>query len=76
MAKVCEICGKKPQVGNLVSHSNRKTKTRNLPNLQHIRLQYGNEVKKVSICTKCLKRIAKDGIYKGYSFLTPAFGQK
>ncbi len=34
MAKVCAITGKKPLVGNNVSHSNRKTKRRQMPNLQ------------------------------------------
>ena len=34
MAAVCEICGKKPGFGNSVSHSNRKTKRRFLPNIQ------------------------------------------
>jgi large subunit ribosomal protein L28 len=34
MAKVCDLTGKRPHVGNSVSHSNRKTKRRFLPNLQ------------------------------------------
>ncbi len=33
MSRRCELFGTTPQVGNRVSHSNRKTKTRNLPNL-------------------------------------------
>lgn len=33
MSRRCELSGKAVQVGNLVSHSNRKTKTRFLPNL-------------------------------------------
>ena len=33
MAKECDITKKKPMVGNRRSHSNMKTKTRNLPNL-------------------------------------------
>lgn len=33
MSKVCEITGKKVMVGNSVSHSNRKTKRKFLPNL-------------------------------------------
>lgn len=32
MSKECDFCGKKPQVGNLVSHSNIKTKRRFNPN--------------------------------------------
>ena len=34
MSRVCEITGKKPLVGNSVSHANNKTKRRFLPNLQ------------------------------------------
>ena len=34
MARVCQITGKAPMVGNNVSHANNKTKRRFLPNLQ------------------------------------------
>lgn len=34
MSKVCQVTGKKPMVGNNVSHANNKTKRRYLPNLQ------------------------------------------
>ncbi|MFA4891700.1 MAG: 50S ribosomal protein L28 [Candidatus Gracilibacteria bacterium] len=34
MSRVCQITGKKPSVGCSVSHSNRKTKRRFLPNLR------------------------------------------
>lgn len=34
MSRKCGISGKKPLVGNNVSHSNRKTKRRYLPNIQ------------------------------------------
>ena len=38
MARVCQVTGKKPMVGNNVSHANNKTKRRFLPNLQTISL--------------------------------------
>ena len=38
MSRRCELTGKAVQVGNLVSHSNRKTKTRFLPNLCNVTL--------------------------------------
>ncbi|HXO01383.1 MAG TPA: 50S ribosomal protein L28 [Stellaceae bacterium] len=38
MARKCPITGKGVQVGNNVSHSNRKTKRRFLPNLQVVSL--------------------------------------
>ena len=39
MSRRCELTGKAVQVGHLVSHSNRKTKTRFLPNLCNVTLQ-------------------------------------
>ncbi len=36
MSRRCELTGKGPQVGNRVSHSNRKTKRRFLPNLLNV----------------------------------------
>lgn len=36
MSRVCELTGKKPMVGNTVSHSNIKTKRRYLPNLVNV----------------------------------------
>ena len=51
MSRVCEVTGKKPMVGNNVSHANNKTKRRFLPNLQKRRFwvefrtgEQGNEV--------------------------------
>lgn len=56
MSKECEFCGKKPQVGNLVSHSNIKTKRRFSPNLQAVRHQYQDgTVRTVKVCTRCLR---------------------
>jgi large subunit ribosomal protein L28 len=36
MSRTCELTGKKPMVGNKVSHSNIKTKRRYLPNLVNV----------------------------------------
>jgi large subunit ribosomal protein L28 len=38
MARVCQVTGKRPMVGNNVSHANNKTKRRFLPNLQYRRV--------------------------------------
>ncbi len=38
MSRRCELTGKAVLTGNLVSHSNRKTKTRFLPNLGNVTL--------------------------------------
>lgn len=56
MSQVCDICGKRPQSGNNVSHANNKTKRRFLPNLQRVRVQ--NEdgaVRRIKVCTRCLR---------------------
>ena len=55
MAKVCDICGKKPITGNNVSHSHHKTRRRWLPNLQRVRAQINGAVKRIKVCTNCLK---------------------
>jgi len=55
MSRKCEICGKGPSFGNSVSHSNRKTRTKWLPNLVNIKARIQGAVLKVKLCTKCLK---------------------
>ena len=56
MSKECAFCGKKPQVGNLVSHSNIKTKRRFNPNLQRVRHQFADgTVCTLSVCTRCIR---------------------
>lgn len=54
MAK-CQICGKGPATGNNVSHANNKTRRRWLPNLQRVRAKFGATVRRVRVCTGCLK---------------------
>ena len=58
MAK-CGICGKGPQFGNRVSHSNRKTRHKFNPNIQNARIEINGERKRVKICTSCLKSLKK-----------------
>jgi large subunit ribosomal protein L28 len=55
MAKICEICGKKPQVGNNVSHAHNVNKRRFNPNLQNVRAQKDGRVQKMVVCTSCIK---------------------
>ena len=38
MGKICKVTGKTPLTGNNVSHSKRRTKMRQMPNLQKKRL--------------------------------------
>lgn len=55
MSKECKICGKKPMTGNNVSHAHNLTKRRFNPNLQRVRAVYEGRVKKMDVCTKCIK---------------------
>ncbi|UOF89207.1 50S ribosomal protein L28 [Fodinisporobacter ferrooxydans] len=55
MAKRCEVCGKDPVTGNQVSHSHILTKRRWLPNIQKVRANINGTVKRISVCTRCLK---------------------
>jgi large subunit ribosomal protein L28 len=55
MARRCEVCGKHPQSGNLVSHAENKTKRRWLPNLQSVKINDNGTVKRIKVCTRCLK---------------------
>ena len=55
MSKECKICGKKPMVGNNVSHAHNKNKRRFNPNLQRVRALLDGRVKKIDVCTNCIK---------------------
>ena len=55
MSMTCEICGKKPAVANNVSHSNIKTKRVQRPNIQRVRAMVGGKVKRIRVCTRCLR---------------------
>ena len=64
MSKVCQVTGKGPMVGNKVSHSNRKTKKRTLPNLQSHRFFVPSENRwvKLRVSTSGIRVIDKRGI--------------
>lgn len=64
MPKVCKITGKKPLVGNNVSHANNRTKRRQLPNLQKKRIWLPEEKRYVTIrvSTEGLRTIDKKGL--------------
>ncbi len=64
MARVCIVTGKKPMVGNNVSHANNKTKRRFLPNLQNRKFWVESENRWVSmrLSNAGLRKIDKNGI--------------
>lgn len=63
MANRCELTGKGPMVGNLVSHSQRHTKRRQMPNLQTKRIWVPEEGRfiKMKISTRAIKAITRNG---------------
>jgi large subunit ribosomal protein L28 len=52
-------CGKKPHVGNLVSHANNRVKQWIYPNVHTVRFTLTNDprgyVYRGAVCTKCMK---------------------
>ena len=64
MARVCQVTGKKPMVGNNVSHANNRTKRRFLQNLQYRRLWLESEKRWISmrVSNAGLRTIDKKGI--------------
>ncbi len=64
MARVCDLTGKRTQVGNRVSHANNKTKRKFYPNLQKKRFFIPEEDAWVTlkVSTSALRNITKNGI--------------
>lgn len=65
MSKVCQLTGKRPITGNNVSHSNRKTKRRFLPNLQKKRffIPETNQWVTLKVSGHAIRSINRLGIY-------------
>ena len=64
MARVCEISGKRRLVGNSVSHSNRKTKRAQQPNLIRKRVYVPEENRTVTLrlCARALRTLNRKGL--------------
>ena len=64
MSRVCEVTGKRPGVGNRVSHANNRKRRRFLPNLHTQRFWIETEKRWVSlrISTQAMRTIEKRGI--------------
>jgi large subunit ribosomal protein L28 len=64
MARVCKITGKRPMVGNNVSHAQNKTKRRFLPNLQYRKFWVESENRwvRLRVSNAGLRTIDKVGI--------------
>ncbi len=55
MSVKCAVCHKTTQVGMNVSHSLRHTKRTWEPNLRRVRVSINGRVKRVRVCTRCLR---------------------
>lgn len=55
MSRVCDVCGRGPQVGNKVSHSQVKTPRKFQINLQAKKVDGVSQ----KVCTKCIKTMSK-----------------
>ena len=55
MSKICSVCGKKPVVGRTVSHAHNVRPRRFEPNLQVVRAMINGGVRRIRVCTRCLR---------------------
>jgi large subunit ribosomal protein L28 len=64
MARVCDVTGKKPMKGNLVSHANNKTRRVYQPNLHYRRfwVETQNRWVRLRVSTAGLRKIDKLGV--------------
>ncbi len=64
MSRVCQVTGKRPAVGNNVSHANNKTRRRFLPNLHKRRFWMEGEKRwvRLRVSSQGLRIIDKKGI--------------
>ena len=86
MSQICEVCGKKPVVGNQITTRGKAkylggvgtkvtgiTKRRFKPNLQSIRVTVGrNTNKRVKVCTQCIRSGAVTKAVRSAPFRLPA----
>ena len=61
MAKQCEICGKTPKFGRILSHAHNVRPRRFEPNLQTVRALVNGGHRRVRACTRCIRsgKVAK-----------------
>jgi len=55
----CDICKRKPLYGNNVSHSQRRTRRRFVLNVQNRRIEIDGVMRRVNICTRCIRNMSK-----------------
>ena len=55
MAYRCDICEKGAQAAHKVSHSNRKARKWQQPNLQAVHAMVDGTPKHIRVCTRCIR---------------------
>ena len=55
VSRVCSICGKGKMSGNLVSHSEIKTRKASAPNVQKVSVEINGKTQRAYVCTRCMK---------------------
>jgi large subunit ribosomal protein L28 len=55
MALACELCGKKPSFGNIISHAHNVRRRRWNPNLRRVKAVVGGVRKHIRVCTACIR---------------------
>lgn len=55
MPKQCYICEKGPTFGKTVSHAHNVRSRKFYPNLQSVKILENGTVKRVKVCTRCLR---------------------
>ncbi len=60
MSGKCDVCGKTPGYGHNVSHSNRKTNRRWLPNVQKTTVLVNGSRRRIDACTRCIRTLRKE----------------
>jgi large subunit ribosomal protein L28 len=55
MALACEICGKKPSFGNVISHAHNVRRRRWNPNLRRVKTVIKGTSKHIRVCTACIR---------------------
>ncbi|MBI2371099.1 MAG: 50S ribosomal protein L28 [Deltaproteobacteria bacterium] len=55
MARICEICGKRPAVVANISHAHNRTKRVVSPNLRRVKALIQGTVRTVRVCTRCIR---------------------
>jgi len=62
MSRVCSITGKRPKSGNTVSHSQRHTKRRWVPNVKKKKIMVNGRLVKMKVSMRALRTLEKKGL--------------